>query len=114
MLVFIETNKEKNHSILKSHGVTKAELFGSAVRDDFNDESDIDLLVTFSDEIGLLDYADNYFALKEALESLFDRNVDIVSSRSLKNPVLIDEINKLKIRAYAAYNAQIPPALQDL
>lgn len=80
----------------------RAELFGSAVRADFNDESDIDLLVTFSDEIHLLDYADNYFALKEALESFFGRNVDIVSSKALKNPVLIDEINKSKIKVYAA------------
>lgn len=102
MLEFIESNKEKIHSILKAHGVTKAELFGSAVRDDFNNESDIDLLVTFSDEIRLLDYADNYFALKETLESLFDRNVDILSSKSLRNPVLIDEINKSKRRVYAA------------
>jgi predicted nucleotidyltransferase len=102
MLEFIEKNKEKIHSILKSHSVTKAELFGSAVRDDFNDESDIDFLITFSDEIHLLDYADNYFALKEALESLFGRNVDVVSSKSLKNPVLIEEINKSKRRVYAA------------
>ena len=37
--------------------------FGSVLSDKFNDESDIDLIVNFSD-VQLLDYADNYFDLK--------------------------------------------------
>jgi predicted nucleotidyltransferase len=75
-------------------------LFGSAANGDFDNSSDIDFLVNFSDSVELLDYADNYFNLLENLEKLFNRSVDLVSEKSLKNPILIQEINKSKIPLY--------------
>lgn len=80
----------------------QADVFGSAVGPDFSPSSDVDLLITFDSNIELLDYADNYFSLKEKLELLLERKVDLVSSRSLKNPILIDSINRSKQRLYAA------------
>jgi hypothetical protein len=82
--------------------VVQADVFGSAVGPDFSPSSDVDLLITFDSNIGLLDYADNYFSLKEKLELLLERKVDLVSTRSLKNPILIDSINRSKQRLYAA------------
>lgn len=98
----IQDNLEKIREILKAHSVKNAALIGSVLRSDFNENSDVDLLVTFSDNIELLDYADNYFELKIELEDLLDRNVDIITAKALKNPVLIDEINNSKRELYAA------------
>ena len=59
-----------------------------------NTKSDFDLLVEFSPKLEILDYADNYFSLLDALEKILERKVDLVSVKSLKNPVLLEEINK--------------------
>lgn len=75
-------------------------LFGSATSDNFHADSDIDLLVKFSEDIPLLDYGDNYFDFKYALEDLFHRKVDLVTERSLSNPYLIKSINKNKKLLY--------------
>jgi len=62
--------------------VTKFALFGSAVRDDFSSESDIDALVDFSaqSEWGLFDH----IQMKQELIALFGRNVDLITKRSLE------------------------------
>ena len=59
-------------------------VFGSVLRDDFREDSDIDILITFQPQPGwsLLDLVD----LKAELESLFERSVDIVQKKNLKNP----------------------------
>jgi len=64
--------------------VTEFAIFGSALRDDFNIQSDIDILVTFDEsvEITLLDLAQ----MQIELERLFDRPVDLVEKAALRNP----------------------------
>jgi predicted nucleotidyltransferase len=56
----------------------------------------------YDDSIALLEYVDNYFSLKEKLEELLGRSVDLIPGRSLKNPVLIDAIHRSKQLVYAA------------
>lgn len=73
--------------------VTEFALFGSAVRDDFSAESDVDALVTFSaqSEWGLFEHIE----MKDELASLFGRDVDLITRRSLEqshNDLLRDEI----------------------
>lgn len=97
--------KEKLGEIIllcKTHHVLSFALFGSATRDGFNDSSDFDFLVQFSDKLNVLEYADNYFTLLDQLETLLERRIDLVSIKSLKNPVLIEEINRSKVELYAA------------
>ena len=62
--------------------IKKLELFGSALRDDFTDESDIDLLVSFlpESEHGLFEHAQ----MEEELEELFHRRVDLVSRQAIE------------------------------
>ena len=73
-------------SLCRRYGVRKLELFGSAVRADFDPQSsDLDFLVEF-DDVPPAAYAKAYFALKEGLESLFGRPVDLVTGSSLANP----------------------------
>jgi len=63
--------------------ITELALFGSAVRDDFNPESDIDVLVTFDRDAHwtLLDMVD----MREELKDIFGRDVDLVSRRGIES-----------------------------
>jgi predicted nucleotidyltransferase len=65
----------------------------------FNNRSDIDFLVKFKD-IDLSTYFDNYMNFKSNLENLFGREVDLVEEQTLKNPILINSINKSKELVY--------------
>ncbi|WP_445735962.1 nucleotidyltransferase family protein [Mariniflexile sp.] len=95
--------KEKNIQTLKSlckkHKVEKLYLFGSATNESFNDKSDIDFLVSFNtSDLSL--YFENYMAFKEKLRKLFKRDIDLVEEQTLKNPILINSINKSKELIY--------------
>jgi hypothetical protein len=68
----------------RQRGIARLELFGSAVREDFRQDSDVDLLCTLTseadDRCGLLEWVD----LKLGLEEVFGRPVDLVSRRSIE------------------------------
>lgn len=100
MIHLIKKNLNQIETLCIQHKVDSFALFGSAANGEFDKSSDIDFLVSFSNSIELLDYADNYFNLLDKLEKLFNRPVDLVSEKSLKNPILIQEINKSKIPLY--------------
>lgn len=74
---------------LKSMGVVKIGLFGSVLRpDEFRDESDIDVYVVFDNALKTVD---NYFAVYDELEKIFQRKVDLVTDESL-SPYIGPEI----------------------
>jgi predicted nucleotidyltransferase len=81
------------------YNVEKMYLFGSVLTPSFNNRSDIDFLVKFKD-IDLATYFDNYMNFKSNLENLFGREVDLVEEQTLKNPILINSINKSKELVY--------------
>ena len=89
----INQNIEFINALCKSHKVKSLYAFGSVLTDKFNDQSDIDLIVNFSD-VQLLDYADNYFDLKFSLEDTFKRSVDLLEEKAIKNPYLKRAIEK--------------------
>lgn len=89
-------------ALCEKHRVVTISVFGSAARNTMNPESDIDFLVQFSEDIDVIDYADNYFSLKEMLEQITGRRIDLLSVKSLHNPILREEINRSKIDLYAA------------
>ena len=90
--------KEINHHIAqiinlcRLHKVRKLYVFGSVLRSDFDKESDIDFIVDFS-PIDLYQYADNYFAFKSSLESIFHRPVDLLEEKGIRNPVFRKELD---------------------
>lgn len=102
MLKLIEDNLNEIISLCKTHRVISIALFGSAAKEVMHENSDIDFLVQFSEDIEVLDYADNYFSFLEELEKLMGRKIDLISKRSLKNPILIEEIDRYKVDLYAA------------
>lgn len=95
----VELNIDDLKKLCATYNVEKMYLFGSALNSNFNKDSDIDLLVKFK-SIELSTYFDNYMDFKENLEKLFDRDVDLVEEQTLKNPILINAINKSKKLIY--------------
>ncbi|RXP44320.1 nucleotidyltransferase domain-containing protein [Lutibacter sp. HS1-25] len=98
-MLLINQNIKRVKSLCKKHKVEKLYLFGSATNDTFSENSDIDFLVKFNiSDLSL--YFDNYISFKEKLEKLFKREVDLVEEQTLKNPILINSINKNKELIY--------------
>ena len=99
IMQLINNHIETIKNLCVIHKVDKLYLFGSALRNDFNPSSDIDFLVKFKG-IDLARYFDNYIAFKEKLKALFGREIDLLEEQALKNPVLINSINKSKELIY--------------
>ena len=89
-------------ALCKKYRVSTIYLFGSASTDSFNENSDIDLLVTFQDNVTLDEYADNYFDLMFAIEDLFARKIDMLPENTLSNPYFIRSVEQTKQLIYAA------------
>lgn len=102
MVDLVKNKLDEIVNACKKHHVVNIALFGSAAQDAMTEDSDIDLLVDFSDDIDVLDYADNYFSLLHQLQEILNRKVDLVSSKSLKNPILKEEVYQSKVDLYAA------------
>ena len=83
-----------------AYGVKRLELFGSTSRSDFDlEESDLDFLVEFADT-STLGAFDRYFGLKESLERLFQRPVDLVEMTAIKNPYFRQAVEQDKVLLY--------------
>lgn len=95
----IEINIDKIRDLCSKHKVRRLFVFGSVLTDRFKKDSDIDLVVDFQD-IDLYEYADNYFDLKESLENLFKRDVDLLEEKAIKNPYLKQSIDSSKQLVY--------------
>lgn len=88
----IDTKIEKIRLLCSKHKVNKLFVFGSVLKDTLNKDSDIDMVVDFS-QVEFNDYADNYFDLKEQLESIFNRPVDLLEEKGIRNPFLKKQID---------------------
>ncbi|SFH00989.1 hypothetical protein SAMN04487988_1133 [Algoriphagus hitonicola] len=102
MIELVKNNLEKITTSCKKHRVASLFLFGSAANGTLKKTSDIDFLVEFFDDINVLEYADNYFSLLEELQGILNKKVDLVSTKSLKNPILKQTIDQSKVDLYAA------------
>jgi predicted nucleotidyltransferase len=67
--------------------------------EDFNDSSDIDLIVDF-DPIDVNQYADNYFDFKFSLEDIFQTPVDLLEEQAIKNPYFRQVVDKQRQLIY--------------
>lgn len=85
--------------LLKVHNVKRAYAFGSVCTDDFNDESDIDILIGF-EKVPFDGYAQNFWDLEAKLQALLKRPVDLVPEHTLRNPYFIQVVNKTKTPLY--------------
>ncbi len=99
----IADNMDKIKTLCLMHNVKALFAFGSVCTDNFNDHSDIDLLISFN-PMDYGDYADTYFILADKFEILFNRPVDLVTDKSLSNPYFIDSVNQTKTLPYESAN----------
>jgi predicted nucleotidyltransferase len=80
--VKLEFNRRKLGRFCRERGIARLEVFGSALREDFRDDSDVDLLATLREDARptLLDWAE----MQEKLAEVFGRSVDLVSRRAIE------------------------------
>ena len=87
-------------SLLKSHRVKRAYAFGSVCTPNFNNSSDVDLLISFEEGIDPIEYGDLYWSLDEKLPALLHRPVDLLTEKQLRNPYFIKVMNNTKTALY--------------
>jgi len=86
--------------LCEQYRVGRLYAFGSALTEQFTDESDVDFLYTFKDDIPLLEVVDYYFNFQNDLEKMLHRSVDLTSEKDLKNPYFIKEVEATKQLIY--------------
>ena len=88
--------------VCRQHHVRRLELFGSATTGRFDpDHSDLDFLIEFEPLLSSV-YADTYFGLRDSLEEIFGRPVDLVVASSIKNPYFRQAVEQTKALLYAS------------
>jgi predicted nucleotidyltransferase len=88
--------------LCRKYRVRRLDVFGSAADGSFqHGNSDLDFLVEF-EPCEPRDHYERYFGLLEALETLFQRPVDLVEAAALRNPFFIRQVNESRRLVYAA------------
>lgn len=96
----IETRREQIAAICREYRVRRLDVFGSACRADFDlQRSDVDLVVEFDSE-SVDSQFDRYFGLKQSLETLFSRPVDLVEMESLRGSRLRKHLERERVLIY--------------
>jgi len=98
----ISDHSEDIARLCETFRVRRLEVFGSAVTERFDPAtSDVDFVVEFIDPTAST-YANDYFGLKDALEDLFGRPVDLLTRVSIRNPFLLRRIDGTSTPVYAS------------
>jgi predicted nucleotidyltransferase len=96
----IESPKiEQIRALCKQNKVKTLFAFGSVTRDEFNANSDIDLVVDFEEKDPFV-YSDLYLTLKSSLEDLLKRKVDLLEERAIKNRFFRQQLDNTKVLLY--------------
>lgn len=95
----VEVSEKAIAAFCQRWKITEFSLFGSVLREDFRPDSDVDVLVSFASDAkwSLFDIV----KMKEELEDLFRREVDLVQKDCLRNPFRRYEILRTKQVIYA-------------
>lgn len=94
--------REALATLCRRHRIARLEVFGSAARGDFDPaRSDVDFLVEF-DSAHRIQAFDDYFGLKEGLERLLGRSVDLVVEKAIRNPYFRASVERAREPVYGA------------
>jgi len=93
--MYIDGYKNDLMQLCAQNRVKSLYVFGSVLTSRFDNDSDIDLVVDI-DSANPLEYADYYFNLKFALQDLFDRPVDLLENKAIRNDYLRHTIDNSK------------------
>ena len=96
----ISLSQEQIAAFSRRWRITELAVFGSVLREDFRQDSDIDVLVTFAGDAGhsLLDLVQ----MQDELANMLGHPVDLVEAEGLRNPFRRREILRTKEVIYAA------------
>lgn len=95
----IEIPKKDIEAFCKKWRVRELSIFGSALREDFGPTSDVDVLVELQPDHGLSLY--DWIDMMDEFQAVFQRDVDLVAKRGLRNPFRRHEILRTAEVVYA-------------
>ena len=96
----IEINDDVIISLARKYHIKELSFFGSVLREDFKENSDIDILIEFEDKT---DYSlFDLFKLKEEFKIALGKEVDLIEKEGLRNPYRRKNILKNSRVIYAA------------
>ncbi len=102
MSTVIVEHRAELEALCRRYGVQRLELFGSAAAGrEEPGESDLDFLVEFH-SLPAGGHADAFFGLRESLETLYGRPVDLVVASAIRNPYFRQSVERTKTLLYAA------------
>lgn len=96
-----ENNLKLIKQLCKQYKVKSFAAFGSVLNENFSENSDIDFVVDF-DENDPIKYTDLYFLLKDKLEHILKRQIDLIEERGIKNSFFRKEIDESKVVIYGS------------
>lgn len=88
------------NNICKQHDVARLYAFGSIINDNFNKESDVDLLVELLPMQNPIEKGEQLLKIWDEFESLFGRKVDLISTTKFKNRIFEQQLNNTKQLIY--------------
>lgn len=93
----IEEHQEAIRALCREFGVSRLELFGSAATDAFDPErSDVDFIVHYPDDYDYGPWLARYFELRDRLQTLLGRPVDLVMASAIRKPRFIQAANETR------------------
>jgi predicted nucleotidyltransferase len=108
VIALIEQHKSRIVEACQKFGVQRLEVFGSAVRGDFDEQkSDLDFIAQFIPPLhpGV---ADRFLGLADSLEEIFSRRVDLLTEAMIRNPIFREEVNRDRMPIYDHRGTETP------
>ncbi|MEL6672009.1 MAG: nucleotidyltransferase domain-containing protein [Bacteroidota bacterium] len=88
-------------ALCRKHQVKQLWAFGSVLRGDLGEHSDIDLLYVMDREsIPAETFLANFYAFYDGLKATFQREVDLINYQALNNPYFLEELDQDKVLLY--------------
>jgi predicted nucleotidyltransferase len=97
----LQSNIQAICDLCEQCDVIRLDAFGSVLRNDFAEESDVDFLVHFRRD-GKIDAFSQYFDFKEGLEAILNRRVDLICEAAVRNIYFKRELEATRAPLYAA------------
>jgi predicted nucleotidyltransferase len=102
MFIISKDIESKIANLCIKHNVSNLYIYGSALTENFNVNSDLDFAVIFHENLSPLEHGESFFNLLNDLEILFVKKIDLLAYRAIKNPVFKQELDNTKVPIYAA------------
>lgn len=102
----IDKHRKELNEACATHNVDELYVFGSILTDKFTSTSDIDFIVSIS-SADPIEYAEHYFDLKFELERIFNKKIDLLEQKAIRNKALENLLNQKKRLVYARRNQSV-------